>query len=231
MGTFNLTLKEAIEYHPNIGLDVYPIFDEAYREKLNEKIINHFWNREIGQETVSLFTQRLRNRLANIMPLYNAIYKAQAQAIDPFITFRSTTTSEQENVSKETAKETSDSSQGNKTDSKSRAVNSSFPQQALSSYGDYATDGADSVSHGEGEANATSKGDRSSEGESSGSITSTTEGFSGGSMADLLVNYADAFINTDVLILNELENLFMLVWDTGDSFTTGHWTDWYGGYI
>jgi hypothetical protein len=38
--------------YSDIGLDDYPIFQEAYRETLNNKIIRHYYTREIGAETV-----------------------------------------------------------------------------------------------------------------------------------------------------------------------------------
>lgn len=33
----------------------YPIFDETYRAKLNEKIVAHYALREIGSETAQMF--------------------------------------------------------------------------------------------------------------------------------------------------------------------------------
>src|SRR4051794_4007521 len=57
MGTFTMPLKTAIELAPkgDIGLNDYPIFDEAYRPTLNKKITDRYLNREIGMETISLF--------------------------------------------------------------------------------------------------------------------------------------------------------------------------------
>lgn len=41
--------------YETIGLNDYPIFDEAYRNTLNNKIIRHYYTREIGAETVGRF--------------------------------------------------------------------------------------------------------------------------------------------------------------------------------
>lgn len=60
-----------------IGLDRYPIFDEEYRHGLNDKIIEHFYFREIGFETAAQFAFYLRRTMNEIMPKYNKMYQAQ----------------------------------------------------------------------------------------------------------------------------------------------------------
>lgn len=74
----------------NIGftpqLSSYPIYDETHREELNNKIVNHFWFREIGQETPDRFNFYLKNRMNEIMPYYNDLYKLYDNDIDPFDT-------------------------------------------------------------------------------------------------------------------------------------------------
>lgn len=64
----------------------YPIFDEAYRNVLNIKILRHFYTREIGFETVGLWKHYLRTKMTEIMPYYNMLYKAQLELaeLNPF---------------------------------------------------------------------------------------------------------------------------------------------------
>lgn len=69
--------------YETLGLDDYPIFDEAYRETLNNKIIRRYYMMEIGFETVGLFRWHLRTRMHEIMPYWNAIYKAQNALDNP----------------------------------------------------------------------------------------------------------------------------------------------------
>lgn len=64
-----------------IGLDDYPIFQEAYRSTLNDKIIRRYWMREIGGETVALFRMFLRRTMHEIMPYYNQMYESLALAV------------------------------------------------------------------------------------------------------------------------------------------------------
>lgn len=69
-----------------LGLGDYPIYDEAYRSKLNEKIRNHYAFHEIGFETPKMFAMRVKSRMAIIMPYYNDLYKSTLNQFNPFLT-------------------------------------------------------------------------------------------------------------------------------------------------
>lgn len=71
------------ETYAKLKLDDYPIFDEAYRPTLNDKIIRHFYFREIGQETMAQFTWYLRTRMFEIMPYYNQLYESTLIEFEP----------------------------------------------------------------------------------------------------------------------------------------------------
>lgn len=62
----------------------YPIFDEAYREVLDCKILKHYYTREICEETVGLWKLRLNNRMNEIMPFYNKLYQSELLSFNPF---------------------------------------------------------------------------------------------------------------------------------------------------
>lgn len=62
----------------------YPIFDEAYREVLDCKILKHYYTREICEETVGLWKLRLNNRMNEIMPFYNKMYASELLSFNPF---------------------------------------------------------------------------------------------------------------------------------------------------
>lgn len=66
-----------------LGLDEYPIFEEAYRKQLNDKIIDHFFFREIGFETAAQFSWYMRRTMNEIMPYFNELYNAQLMVDDP----------------------------------------------------------------------------------------------------------------------------------------------------
>ena len=54
MSRYTIELRYLIEGNYDLGLKDYPIFDESYREQLNNKIIQHYYFREIGFETEAL---------------------------------------------------------------------------------------------------------------------------------------------------------------------------------
>lgn len=63
----------------------WPVFDEDYRVPLEKKILRYFYTREIGCETYGLWKLMLQNRLCEIMPYYNQLYKSELlmAGIDP----------------------------------------------------------------------------------------------------------------------------------------------------
>lgn len=58
-------------------LDNYPIWNESYREYLNDMIIEYFMSWEIGQETEQLFWFALHSKMMEIMPRLNVLFKSR----------------------------------------------------------------------------------------------------------------------------------------------------------
>lgn len=65
------------------GLDAYPLFEEAHRRELNDKIYRHYYMREIGLETIGLFCWQMRERMMLRMPYYNELYKSAQMILNP----------------------------------------------------------------------------------------------------------------------------------------------------
>ena len=61
----------------------FPIWNEDYRKTLEEKILLHFYMREIGQETVGEWKLRLMQTLQEVMPEMNELYKSVEFKYDP----------------------------------------------------------------------------------------------------------------------------------------------------
>lgn len=171
----------------NIGLDEYPLFsdDPAEREALNRLIINHFYLRDIGQETISIFTFFMRRTMREIMPVYNELYLSKKLlagkelATYDLHTVRAGTTAEQaaRNTNANTSRNSTesvtseqDSTSNTSSDStaKSRSVFFDTPQTALSRNKDYAANATD------GESDTVSSG--SSTGNTTGTNTATSSG-------------------------------------------------------
>ena len=63
--------------------DPFPIWDENHRGELEKKIIEHYYFRQIGFETVGRFIFYLNVRLREIMPRINKIYKTTLFKYNP----------------------------------------------------------------------------------------------------------------------------------------------------
>lgn len=61
----------------------FPIFDENYRSVLENKILKHYYTREIGAEAVGLWKLWLNTRLNEIMPYYNKWYESELIKFNP----------------------------------------------------------------------------------------------------------------------------------------------------
>lgn len=195
----------------NIGLDEYPIWDEKEREGLNRLIIQHFYLREIGQETISIFTYFLRRTMREIMPTYNQLYSTQKLLAGKELATYDLTTVRNGTVS-ETASQASNSTSGSEADANSRSVYFDTPQTALSRNKDYATNATDAESKSKN--SGTSQGSSLSDSNGESNDTSRTTGTQG-SLADMLTRYRATIINVDLMLLGdpELTSMFSLVWN------------------
>lgn len=61
----------------------FPIFEEAHRAILCEKILRHYYMDEIAFETVGLWKLELNAKMQEIMPKYNELYSISASIINP----------------------------------------------------------------------------------------------------------------------------------------------------
>ena len=94
MATYTVEVRAMVENHFDLGLKDYPIFDENYRGVLNQKILEHYYFREIGFETASLFKFYLNRTMNEIMPYYNQLYKSELLEFNPFYNVDQVTTAD-----------------------------------------------------------------------------------------------------------------------------------------
>lgn len=207
-----------------IGLDDYPLFDEAYRVPLNQQIIRQYWNREIGLETISLFKFAMKRKLWQIMPLYNQVYLSTKLKFDPLSTFDLTTL--RDDSSTESGQQDGTQNSTNSSSSKGRNTHLETPQTELAGDADYASSADVSQAESAGAAGAISS--NTSKGETKLAGKSTTSGRQG-SASDLLLKYRQTLINTDMMVVNECNDLFMNIWDNGEEFSSGYGYQALGG--
>lgn len=222
MAEFTRYFKDVLDTDPTIKTDIldkYPLFaglptvdGVPYRDALNSKIIDHYFNHEIGMENESMFRLALKRKLNEIMPIYNEQYRISQIEFDPLRTMHITTTTTQAT----TATATDESTNNSTSSAESRAVASDFPQVRLAGDKDYATAAQDNISGTS--ANGTANTSQHSNQENSGD--SETTGFQG-NPAMMIYEYRQTLVNIDMMIINELQTLFMLIWSTGDEYTNG----------
>lgn len=211
MSNYTVELRKIKESLIDDALSRYPLFSEEYRKPLNTKIKQHFWYNEIAHETIDIFLFQLKVKMNEIMPYYNQMYEAELVKRDPFLTVKMKSSTKNSGSAKNISSSVEHGTSSSSTDAKSRAVQSDTPQVMLSGSGDYATGAADSTSLTGVKSVSDGTGSQTSTSSSDGSGESSQEGFSG-SMASLIQAHRDAVINVDMMVIAQLEPLFMYVW-------------------
>ena len=233
MAKYTIELGQLIKNNFQLGLDDYPIFDEEYRRPLNDKIIDHFYFREIGFETPQLFARFLNRKMREIMPYYNKLYETELLEYDPLTNYNRT-----EIINRgEAVRSALDSSEygqindsGNGSNSSSgsstgKSVYSDTPQGFLQNTDIDANTYASSADKSENTTSGSGSNSYQSARAQSRALETeqaqdTTENISkhitgkdgAKSFAELIQEYRKTLLNIDMLIIDELEPLFMGIW-------------------
>lgn len=197
-----------------IGLAQYPIFDENYRSILNGKIIDEYYNREIGTETIDNFRLVLRRKMQQVMPYYNKLYESESFDYDALSTMDIHSVTESNIDSVESASANNETL--TETNSGARAVNSQTPQTMLAAMGDYATGATDTNS--KSEVNNTGETTTETNSDTNTNSDNRVTGFQGVA-SELVARWRNAQINIDTMVLDQLQDCFMLVLNNGDSYS------------
>lgn len=84
----------------------YPIHETSYRDTLNQKIIRHYYTREICEESYGLWHLRLKMRMLDIMPYYAKLYESAQLEFNPLNDTDITTTENNANIANNKYKST-----------------------------------------------------------------------------------------------------------------------------
>lgn len=241
MADYTLTLGNLIargfdtDKKLHLSAQYYPIFDESYRAKLNEKIVAHYALREIGSETPQMFLFYLGRTMREQMDYFNQLYLSAQRKFDPFVTsdvrqeMDSTNVNESSGKSSGTQSSTStaNSESDTKVDNSSMTFNSEFPQTRIDDFRQYATSASQTDSTGnthtatkqDSTATASSTSDTDyAHSSGKGNSVSHTIGTSG-SQSQLLLDWRNTMLNIDMMVINALDGLFLGVWGSGDNMT------------
>ena len=196
MSKYTITIKNLMKNHFDFGLQDYPIFDENYRNTLNENILYYYYEDEIGFETPELFKVYLNRTMNRIMSYYNNLYTAQLNLLDSGIF---------NNVNlQESSSRNLDTNSRSSSNSKGKGLYQDTPQGQISmtEFDDqhYAT-------------NLTLNNNESSDNTTGNSIDTYLRNIRGNNgnryPIELLNEVRKNLMNIDELIIDELQDLFM----------------------
>lgn len=181
----------------------YPIFDEAYRPVLETKILRHYYTREIGSETVGRWKLFLEAEMNEIMPYYNKLYASELLKFNPLYDIDIT------------ADHTRDNKGTNKTDS-----TTDYNDERWRYYHDTPQDGVTGIKTLRYLTEAEQNTDESNtKNKNTGSFDSTEDYLehvkgkrSGITYSKMLEEYRKTFLNIDMMVINDLNDLFMQLW-------------------
>lgn len=257
----NLTISQRITASaPKIFNFNYPIWNESYKTTLETKILKHYFNKEIGMETVGLWKLYLEERMNLIMPYYNQLYETATKNYDYMSDVNSSETYTANKTNKETAdftltgnltgsttdigkdtinstsKTTDNGSRDSDTTINNKNLESDLPQANYANL-DYGTNlveseqtealhdttnnvsnfATDSTTDRNNTTNASQDTSQTTKNIVDGNVdetyTRTRKGaFGGKSLTELMMEYRQSIINIDNMIINELSDLFMLIY-------------------
>lgn len=196
---------------------VFPIFDEKYRSELCKKILRHYYTREICCESVGRWKLFLSDKMKNIMPYYNQLYQSELLKIQPLVSVDRSVTHEGSGSETKTTNRNGTNSSNSRTDGSTDTWSyySDTPQGGITGLdsNDYltnathnlGTDGTSSTLNGTTSDSETGTGNRSD------SYVDNVLGFEG-NQSEMLLKFRETFLNIDMLIINELKDLFFTIY-------------------
>ena len=226
------------EAAPKIFSFDFPLFDNSYRSELTQKIIRHYYTREIGFETYGLFKLKLQTKMNEIMPYYNQLYESALLELEPLgnYGFRKTSqgtttdtnTTTHSNTGSTASTTTNETATENTTETEGEAWNkfSDTPQGGVTGLDNdnYLTNATKNTDTRSGTGSSTSDSETTMSGSSTDQGTQTSNGsgtnnyvedligYSGISQAELLQKFRETFLNIDMMVIEDLEELFFQLW-------------------
>ena len=204
MAKYTITIKTLIDNNFDFQMTSYPIFDETYRNTLNNNILHHYYENEIGFETAPLFRFYLNQKLNEIMPYYNELYKVQKKLINDNLLLNNVNLSE-ELKGKNTTTTSSTSQSINKGKNLFQDTpQGNISQQDINAQNVYATN----ITLNDNSINDNS----SANGSGTNEYIKTIIGNNGGKFnIDVLNDIKNNLMNIDLMIINDLNELFMQI--------------------
>ncbi len=209
MAHYTTTIKTLLKHNFDLGLKDYPIFDENYRNTLNKKILDHYLESEIGFETPALFRHYLNSTMNEIMPYYNTLYTKQVALLDKLET---NVNVREEYNGTSTSNNTANSTSSSTGQSNSKNLYQDTPQGSLDTTDLDNQSYATNVTFDKNNTSTNITDNSSNSGRGTNDYIKTIIGNNGGRYSiDLLNDIKNNLLNIDMLIINDLNTLFMQI--------------------
>lgn len=216
MANYTLELRQIVEScNYNLFDFDYNLYDNELKEQFEQKFIDYFYFDEIGFKTVEIFKHRLRTKLNIIYPYYKQLYETELRCLDVDFMLnkdlKETYIRESKNLHESNLN--SNNVSNDKSNSEGLGINSDTPQSSVDDIEKYMSSATKnkmnntSVINDELNSNSTNNSQSSEKTEllSQGNIGVT-------SSAELLSKWRDILLNIDLMIFEELRELFMLIY-------------------
>lgn len=195
----------------------FPIFDEQYRAELCKKILRHYYTREICCETVGRWKLFLSDKMNNIMPYYNQLYQSELLKIQPLVSVDKSVTHEGSGSETKTTNRNGTNTSNSRTDGSTNTWSyySDTPQGGIAGLesNDYLTNATNNVGTDGTSTRLTSTNtdNETGTGNRSDSYVDKVLGYDG-NQSEMLLKFRETFLNIDMMIIDELKDLFFTLW-------------------
>lgn len=207
-----IELRDIVDNGDN-SVDIWDFeYDSFYegeaKKAFEQKVIDHYYTRQIGSETVGRFLHKFRTRVRELAPYYKKLYELEArldEAGDPFQSYDLTETYKQTSKGSESGQ-----TSGSSTDKENHIRKySKTPEGSIENIDNYLTEAEKNTTDDTTTSTAQSSGSSSGEVEH----TLTRKGNIGVQPlgTEFTANWK-AYINIDLMFIEALNNLFLGVY-------------------
>lgn len=224
MSKYTLELRKIHESQNMQVFDFdYNFYDPRAKDAFEEKFINHYYDYEIGFETITKFKQKLRSKLNENYPMYKQLYETELRCKDIDFMLNKDLV---ESITRDLERADENISHSNNTSNGSTSVTgtdgSDFKESSINNgnstvnFNDLTTiNKTDNTFTNSTETKNSSEGGNKSEGKGNEKETTTlkSQGNIGvTSSAELLEKWRSVLINLDLMIIEDCASLFMQIY-------------------
>lgn len=199
------SISDKIEFaRPYIFDFEYDLYEKAYKKEFETKILRHFYTMEIGFENDVIWKFMLENKIKEIMPEINQLWKSYNLDYNILENYKIVETINRDNTTNMTSEINSTDNSNNQTTAKFYDT----PQSQINTIGDFLTSQNENLVKNDNTSNTKNK----QNGTGNEKVNRTSSGNTGVSPARLIEEYRSAIINIDMIVISRLNELFMLLW-------------------